>query len=90
MLFVYKCLEETQMIKNRLKELRKKRGIKVESLVEIIGISSVYYYDLEKGTRRLNEDIINLLADYYKVSTDYILGRDIAENQIFNPPCTLR
>lgn len=65
---------------NNLKELRKKRSVKVDTIVECLGISMVYYYDLEKGERRFNEDLLKKLADFYNVSIDYILGRTDHEN----------
>lgn len=71
-----------QMITNRLKELRKKRNIKVQKLIEKLDIAQSYYYDIENGSKRLNEDLLHKLANYYKVTTDYILGRTEAENNI--------
>jgi transcriptional regulator with XRE-family HTH domain len=67
---------------NRLKEMRKKRAIKVETLTDYLRISAVYYYDLEKGQRRLNEDVLHKLADFYQVTLDYLLCRTEAENNI--------
>ena len=65
---------------NRLRELRKSRKIKVNKIAEFLGISQPYYYDLEKSSKRLNEDLLNRVADFYGVTTDYILGRTLTEN----------
>lgn len=65
-----------QMTTNRLQELRKKRHVKVADISEYLNISQSYYYDLEKGYKRMNEDVLILLSDFYKVSIDYILCRD--------------
>lgn len=81
MLLVDARIGGTQMIINRLEELRKKRNVKVADIIEAIDISQPYYYDIEKGKKRLNEDLLNKFADFYKVSTDYILGRKIDSNE---------
>jgi transcriptional regulator with XRE-family HTH domain len=50
-------------------------------------VSPQYYYDLEKGRRRLNIDLIIQLADYFQVSIDYLLGRnteDLVGENIFS------
>lgn len=67
---------------NNLKALRKENKIKVNVLTELLGISSVYYYDLEKGIGRLNEDILLKLSDFYKVTTDYLLGITEGKNNV--------
>lgn len=65
---------------NKLKIIRKARKIKVDDISNALEISSAYYYDLEKGLKRLNEDVLNKLADFYNVSTDYLMGRTENEN----------
>lgn len=74
---------------NRLKELRLKNKIPGTKMAEHLNISPVYYYDLEKGVRRLNEDLLNALANFFSVTTDYLLGRTddpnivvVKENQL--------
>ena len=67
---------------NNLKKIRKKRNIKVVDIIEYLDISHPYYYDLEKGLKRLNEDMLNKLASFYDVTTDYLLGRVDFENHI--------
>ena len=59
---------------NRLLELRKAKGVTGTELSKALFISNPYYYDLENGKKRLNEDILIKLSNYYNVSTDYILG----------------
>lgn len=60
---------------NNIRKIRESMGIKGKAIAEYLGISQQYYYDLEKGRRRLNIDHIIQLADYFKVSIDYLLGR---------------
>lgn len=72
-----KCL---QIFGTRLKELREERGVSQRELAKTIGISkgAVYYY--ESGR---TPDIVTLekIADYFSVSTDYLLGRGNARTQ---------
>lgn len=60
----------------RIRELRKQRDISVEKLAEVLDISIPYLYDIEKGRRRLHEDLIGKLCNYLNVSSDYLLGRN--------------
>lgn len=60
---------------NRLRELREEYKISGISVAEKLAITPQYYYDLETGRRRLNEDTIRQLADLFHVSTDFLLGR---------------
>lgn len=59
----------------RLKDLRKERNINQEQLAKEIGASrgSISFY--EKGSRIPDISILDKLANYFNVSTDYLLGR---------------
>lgn len=61
--------------KNRLKELRISKKLSGTEVAEAVNITAQYYYELEKGEKRLNEDILHKLADYYATTTDFLLGR---------------
>ena len=65
---------------NRLKDLRKERGISPQVIADLLGISRQMYHSLERGEYRLNEDYLRALADYYECSSDYILGRTPLKN----------
>ena len=60
---------------DRLSELRKDKGLNQDELGEIIqkGKGSVSRY--EKGTRQPDVETLKRLADFFGVSTDYLLGR---------------
>lgn len=60
---------------NRLREARKHNEISAEDLAERLEISVPYLYELERGEKRLNEDLLHKIADIFSISTDYILGR---------------
>lgn len=57
----------------RIKELCKKRGISLNTLEENLGYSRNTIYSLKK--QKPNAERIAEIADYFQVSTDYLLGR---------------
>lgn len=59
----------------RLKELRAEKGIRSEDAAEVFGVSraTLSAYEMGKSVPDLN--VLNKMADFYKVSTDYICGR---------------
>jgi HTH-type transcriptional regulator, competence development regulator len=59
---------------NRLKKLRKHKGISGVEIAERLGVTPQHYYRYERGEQRLNEDTIEQLARIFNVSADYILG----------------
>lgn len=59
-----------------LKELRMKKGLKQSEMADILGITPQAYQRYEYGTSEPNADGFSILADFYGVTTDYLLGRD--------------
>ena len=59
-----------------LKELRIKRNISQNQAAEALGISLRTYQNYEYNQREPNIEMINKLADFYGVTTDYLLGRE--------------
>ena len=59
----------------RLKELRAEKGIRSEDAAEVFGVSraTLSAYEMGKSVPDLN--VLNKMADFYGVSTDYICGR---------------
>lgn len=58
---------------DRIKELAKRRGLSINLLEEKLGYSKNTIYNLKNSkpsTERISE-----IADYFNVSTDYLLGR---------------
>lgn len=64
----------------RLKECREKRK-DIDSkwtqlyVAEKIGVARVTYTGYENGTKQPPLDTINKIADFFEVTTDYLLGR---------------
>lgn len=59
----------------RLRDLREDNDLTQKEVAEILGTSVQYYQKYEKGVHPIPVDRLEILADYYKTSTDYILGR---------------
>lgn len=70
---------------NRIRELREAQGISGTKLAETLNLSPQYLYELERGDKRLNEDILMRLAETFNVTTDYILGRDETLTETIKP-----
>ena len=62
------------MYTQRLKELRKQHHLSQEELANILHCSQRAYSHWENGVRHLPIDMLIALAQYYHISTDYILG----------------
>ncbi len=58
----------------RLKDIRKDRDLAQKDIAKILGTSQVQYSRYEMGIRLLPIDKLVILANYYNVSTDYLLG----------------
>ena len=59
----------------RIYDLREDRDINQKTVAEYLGMDPTVYRRYEKGVRSVPVDVIIKLADYYHVSTDYLLGR---------------
>ncbi|MCI8878575.1 MAG: helix-turn-helix transcriptional regulator [Oscillospiraceae bacterium] len=66
----------------RLKELRKESGLKQIQMAEILKCTWSHYQKIEYG--QINISIIMLMdiADYFNVTTDYLLGRSDQRNEM--------
>ena len=55
--------------------LRKERGLSQKSVAQALGVSQALLSHYEKGIRECGLDFLTRAADFYGVSTDYLLGR---------------
>ena len=60
---------------NRLSELRKQKNLKQKDVADHFGMAVRTYQNYEGGQREPNFSILVALADYFDVTTDYLLGR---------------
>lgn len=88
------------MLQIRIKELRETKGISQRQLAAILNTSRGSVGNWESGTREPNLKIVKKLADYFNVTTDYLLCIDNKSNNkafdsksieadIFNELCDL-
>jgi len=63
------------MIALRLRQLREEKGVNQVEVAQHLNISRVAYSQYETGKRQMNYESLDLLAGYFCVSVDYLLGR---------------
>lgn len=59
----------------KLKELREQNNFTQKQIAKVLHMTQSGYSKAENATT-LNSDVLSQLADYYHVTTDYILERD--------------
>lgn len=65
----------TGMYLRRLRDLREDQDLTQTQVARLLGIRQTVYSRYERGFQNLPLEHLLFLADYYKVSTDYLLGR---------------
>ncbi|WP_028987646.1 helix-turn-helix domain-containing protein [Thermicanus aegyptius] len=63
------------MFQKRLKALRTKKKLTHQDMADFLGISRQAYGLYENGKREPDFHTLQKLADFFNVSTDYLLGR---------------
>ena len=58
----------------KLKELREESNVSQKEIANVLNIKQNTYSQYENGKRQLPIEVLIKLADFYKVTTDYILG----------------
>lgn len=58
----------------RLKDLRNDKDLMQKQVADFLGIDQRVYSNYETGKREIPTHLVVKLADFYKVSADYILG----------------
>ncbi|MCF2719245.1 helix-turn-helix domain-containing protein [Paenibacillus sp. UKAQ_18] len=66
---------------NRIREIRKSKGISGPKLAEMLNITPTYLYEMEREKKRLGTEIALQIADIFGVSLDYLLGRSGFEGE---------
>lgn len=65
--------------KDILKQLRESKKLALQDVAEETGISYSVYQKYESGARGVGVPALQKLADFYGVTTDYLLGRPDAK-----------
>ncbi|MFQ6841001.1 MAG: helix-turn-helix domain-containing protein [Agathobaculum sp.] len=59
----------------RLKDLREDKNLTQQQVSDLLGIQQTVYSRYERGAQDIPVRHLLVLADYYRTSTDYLLGR---------------
>lgn len=62
-------------LRERMKELRRERNLRQEDIAVELDIAITTYCRYELGMRDPTLAVLCRMADYYDVTTDYLLGR---------------
>lgn len=65
---------------NKIKELRKKKGLTQKELSSLIGVSQNTLSYWENGVYDIDTKSLQRLAAIFDVSVDYLLGKDLSDD----------
>ena len=60
-------------MRNRMRDLREDHDLTQQKVADALGITQRKYSYVETGTQPLTDELLVKLAQFYGVSTDYIL-----------------
>ncbi|MFB4164774.1 helix-turn-helix domain-containing protein [Alteribacillus sp. JSM 102045] len=63
------------MLSKRLSHLRKKTKLNQKEMANKLGVARTTYAMYEQGHRNPDYETLQKIADYFEVTTDYLLGR---------------
>ena len=63
------------MYMEKLRKLREEKGNLQKEIAEKLNMKQQQYQRYENGTTEMPITLLNILADYYETSIDYIVGR---------------
>lgn len=69
---------------NRLKQLRKEKGLTQQEVADEIGVTKRTYIYWENGENQIKANRADELADYFGVSVGYLLGYEPESEQVSN------
>ena len=64
-----------EIFSEKVFELRKQHKLSQLQLGEIVGLTQTAISMIEKAERAVSIEVLDKLADYFGVSTDYLIGR---------------
>lgn len=65
----------------RLKELRLKKKLSQSDIANLLEVTQQAYANYERGAREADYKTLMILADFFDVSIDYLLGREVKESK---------
>ena len=67
-------MKDLELFATRVKELRKQRRLSQTELGDVLGLTHKSISTIESGVRGTTIEKLILLAKFFEVSTDYLLG----------------
>ena len=67
-------MNKLELFAFRVKKLRKARKLSQQGLAEVLGLTQTAISGIESGLRGTTIEKLILLAQFFEVSTDYLLG----------------
>ncbi len=74
-------MDASWLFGKRLRELRKLRSLSAGQLASHLNCSPSLIYNIEKGLNRPQPELIVLVAQFFGVTTDYLLREEAIENE---------
>ena len=68
-------MDRLKILGEKLRLLRKEKRLRQVDVAELLNITQAHYQRIEKGKINIPTLTLCTLADYFEVSTDYLLGR---------------
>lgn len=65
---------------NKLRELRLANDMSMKQAAAALGLPYTTYVNYEKGEREPNSETLIMIANFYNVSIDYLIGREANKN----------
>lgn len=72
---ILKIMNNYRIFAKRLKKLRLNKQVNQQAIADYVGINQPAVARLESGKMEPTGEVLSKLADYFNVSTDYLLGR---------------
>lgn len=72
---IMKNKDASQKLAERLRELRKSKGVTQVEIAQVLNLTQKSYSRYETADNEPSLGTLNTLADFFEVSTDYLLGR---------------
>ena len=66
---------------NRLKELRKEKGLTQDDLAELLEVTEVTIFNWENGVSSIKPDRLKKLCEIFDVDAPYLLGYNTVKNE---------
>jgi len=68
-------MDRTTILGQRLRQLREERGLLQKDIANKFGITDSAIGHYERGDRTPDADTLSRFAEFFQVTTDYLLGR---------------